>query len=127
MQSREDLLTPVLKYFALAWAQVVLGKFTGGKWWRCIEDAVRCVVCGGLSNWPHSSSQSPQFGLSFGGRWRVIEDPLNLEFYLPGAQEPAGLVHPEVKVAALMVYCYILTVLPMLQSVLKEGRVQILC
>lgn len=133
MQSRERLLTPLLKYSILALAHGILGNISEENEDITLHGASD-LSTGGLSNWPVSSGQGPQFGLSFGRRWRVIEDPLNLELNLPGAQESTCLVHPKTKVATLVVNRYVVTVLPMLHSVFthkrkgeKEGEVLIFC
>lgn len=69
------------------------------------------------SNQPVASRQSPQFGLPSGrSRW-IIQDPLNLELDLLGAQESPCMVHPQAKVAPLVVDRQVFAVLHMLQSV----------
>ncbi len=121
MQSRERLLTPLLKYFVLALAHGILGNISEEYYditWHGPGDS----STSDLSNWPVSGGQSPQFILSFGRRWRVIEDPLNLELNLPGAQESTCLVHPKTKVATPVVNRYVVTVLPMLHSVCERKR-----
>lgn len=80
-----------------------------------------------LKNWPVTSCQGPQFGLSSGRSRGLVQDPLNLELYLLGAEESPCMVHPEAKVAALVIDCQVFTVLPMLQRVFwrrerKEGE-----
>ena len=128
MQSRERLLTPLLKYSALALAHGILGnsseKDDSSLRMQCVDGPCD-LSAAGLSHWPVSSSQGPKFGLSFGRRGRVVKDSLNLEFNLPRGEESACLVHPETKVTTSVVYRHIVTVLPMLYRVFthkKSGR-----
>lgn len=127
MQSKEFLLTPLLKCLILALAQGILGNIFVYKhlhlsqFTKYAQSQTLIFSCSpaeqNWQNWPFSSSQGPQFGLSFGRRWRVSQDPLYLEFYLPGAQESARLVHAKTKVATLVVNRYVITVPPMLNGV----------
>lgn len=121
MQSRERLLTPLLKYFALALAHGILRRW---KWRRTLQ--MHCDMWdlnnSGFYNRPVSSSQGPEFGFSFTRRCRVIKNPLDLEFNLSGRQESACLVHPEPKVATSVINGYVVAVLPVLHSVFRQKR-----
>lgn len=118
MQSRERLLTPPLKYFALALAHGILESSSA----EYYEIALKTLCYSSLKvrNWPVSSSEGSEFGLSLAGRHRVIKNPLNLEFNLPRGQESASLVHPEPKVAPPVIHHYVVTVLPVLHSVFRQ-------
>jgi len=66
---------------------------------------------------PISCREGPQLLLAGLGRGGLVQDPLDLVLDLPGAQQPARVVHPQSEEAALVVHRHKLAVLPVLEDI----------
>lgn len=71
---------------------------------------------------PVSSSQSPQFFLSWLWGGGILQDPLNLVLNFPRGKQSTGVVHPQPEKAPLVVDCHKLTVLPVLYDICREQK-----